>query len=176
MQAYFYLLRQPDAHQCHVITDKVKLFLQWNKGLLIVVKYVSEQFAQFLNHFLRLGLKASVQRLQGWSLPLLSTTSWADAAAHHLIHSKFAMTAVSRQSRKTIFQSFSVEMHEKLDNLIREISHAKDLTLQTPPGFRGRSGVKCQFWWIVQSCFSHPPTIHVSLEKFLATCFWCKNR
>lgn len=54
MQAYFYLLRQPDAHQCHVITDKVKLFLQWNKGLLIVVKYVSEQFAQFLNRFLRL--------------------------------------------------------------------------------------------------------------------------
>lgn len=70
-------------------------------------------------------MKASTQRLQGWSTPLKSGELWAKAAASHISSSTLATSDTSRQSRKKIFQTFISEAHADLDSLIKEITYAK---------------------------------------------------
>lgn len=70
-------------------------------------------------------MKASTQRLQGWSLPLESSETWAKAAANHLTHLELQVNAISRHERKDNFQLFAAEARENLSSLIKELSHAK---------------------------------------------------
>ena len=70
-------------------------------------------------------MKASTQRLQGWSMPLTTIEVWASAAARHISNSVLVTSDISRQRRKNIFQTFISEAHEDLDSLIKEITYAK---------------------------------------------------
>lgn len=70
-------------------------------------------------------MKASVRRLQGWSMPLASAATWANAASTHLVQSVSAMTSVARQNRKAVFHLFAAEARADLDRLAREIAHAE---------------------------------------------------
>lgn len=46
---------------------------------------------------------------------------------------------------------------------------------QLPPGFRGRSGIKCQLWWLVQSClFGLSPQFMYGWRNFLLRTFGAK--
>lgn len=51
------------------------------------------------------------------------------------------------------------------------ITHRLDL-FRLPPGFRGRSGLWCQLWWIVQAClFNSSPQFMYGWRNFLLRCF-----
>ena len=46
---------------------------------------------------------------------------------------------------------------------------------QLPPGFRGRSGIQCQLWWLVQSClFGLSPQFMYGWRVFLLRAFGAK--
>ena len=70
-------------------------------------------------------MKASTQRLDGWSMPLTSVETWANVAASHIKNFETFTCNASRQSRKNIFQAFISEAHTDLDSLIKEITYAK---------------------------------------------------
>lgn len=70
-------------------------------------------------------MKASTQRLQGWSMPLTSVEAWASSAAEHIANPALATCELSRTERKNIFQTFISEARTNLDRLIKEITHAK---------------------------------------------------
>lgn len=70
-------------------------------------------------------MKASTQRLEGWSMPLTSVEIWAKSAANHISNFASFTRDTSRQSRKYIFQEFISEAHTDLDSLVKEITYAK---------------------------------------------------